>query len=262
MSISRMAVGGVAALSLTAIASYPASAQEKLVAIDASVRTIVAFKVSDTALQKFVPAGWQSSPLSAGPSEGANLNVVFIQRIVVQDPDGKAHDLIRLAALNFPAKRTGTEATVGMVFAGLASNASYVPGPYGVFELAKANVEQNSRTNPTGATSVQESWEFRADNGNAIEFQVQYVRGPAVRVKAEFTPHSAKTPDFYRIYRVDQAADVVRSTATGTDRVQKVSFKVVGQPLTQLFDGTEQLISITSIPLYTRQLFLPGAGTQ
>src|SRR5256885_183706 len=75
-------------------------------------------------------------------------------------------------------------------------------------------------------------------------------------------PHSACPPDFYRIYRVDQAADVVRSTATGTDRVQKVSFKVVGQPLTQLFDGTEQLISITSIPLYTRQLFLPGAGTQ
>ncbi len=262
MTVSRMTVGGVAALSLMAIAAYPASAQEKLVATDASVRTIVAFKVSDTALQKFVPGGWQSSPLSAGPSKGANLIVVFIQPVVVQGPDGKAQDLIPLAALNFPAKRTGTDATVGMVFAGFASNASYVPGPYGAFELAKANVEQNVRTDPTGTSSVQESWEFRADNGSGIEFQVQYVRGLAVRGKVESTPHSAKTPDFYRIYRVDQAADVVRSTATGMDRAQKVTFKAVGQPLAQLFDGTEQLISITSIPLYTRQLFLPGGSTQ
>jgi len=257
-----MAVGGMAALTLIAMAVHPASAQEKLVANDASTRTVVAFKVSETALQKFVPAGWQLSPLDAGPSKGANLIGVFIQPIVVQSPDGKAQDLIRVAAFNFPAKRTGTEARVSMVFAGFASNASYVPGPYGAFELAKANVEQNVRTDPAGMSSVQESWEFRADNGNGIEFQVQYVRGLAVRGKAEFTPHSAKTPDFYRIYRVDQAADVVRSAATGTDRVQKVAFKAVGQPLAQLFDGTEQLISITSIPLYTRQLFLPGAGTQ
>jgi hypothetical protein len=41
-----------------------------------------------------------------------------------------------------------------------------------------------------------------------------------------------------------------------------VAFKARGQPLAQLFDGREQLISITSIPLYTRQLFLPHAATR
>jgi hypothetical protein len=148
-----------------------------------------------------------------------------------------------------------------MVFAGFASNASYVPGPYGVFELAKAKVEQNVRTDPAGSR-VQEAWEFQADNGNGIEFRLQYARGLATRAKVELTPHSAQTPDFYRIYRVDQATDVVRSTATGTDRVEMVAFKAAGRPLSQLFDGSEQLISITSIPLYTRQLFLPDAGTR
>jgi hypothetical protein len=257
-----MTVGGMVALSLIAIAAYPLSAQEKLVAVDASIRTVVAFKVSEAALQKFVPPGWQLSPLGAGPAKGANLIAVFVQPVVVQGPDGKAQDVARLAAFNFPAKRTGTEATVSMVFAGFASNASYVPGPYGAFELAKAKVEQNVRTDPAGMSRVQESWEFRADNGNGVEFQLQYVRGLAMRSKVESTPHSAKTPDFYRIYRVDQAADVVRSTATGTDRVEMVAFKAAGQPLAQLFDGTEQLISITSIPLYTRQLFLPNADTR
>jgi hypothetical protein len=262
MTISRMTIGGVAALSLIAIVADPASAQERLVANDASTRTIAAFKVSETALQKFVPAGWELSPLGAGPSKGANLIGVFMQPIVAQGPDGKAQDLIRVAAFSFPAKRTGTEATVSMVFAGFASSASYVPGPYGAFELAKANVEQNVRTDAGGTSSVQESWEFQADNGSGIEFQVQYVRAFPVRGKAETTPHSAKMPDFYRIDRFDQAADVVRSAATDTDRVQKVAYKAVGQPLGQLLDGTEQLISITSIPLYTRQLFQPGGGTQ
>ena len=74
--------------------------------------------------------------------------------------------------------------------------------------------------------------------------------------------HSAVKPDFYRIYRLEQAADVVRSTATGTDRAQKYAFKATGAKLSPLFDGSEQLISITSVPLYTRQIFLPAEVTQ
>jgi len=83
-----------------------------------------------------------------------------------------------------------------------------------------------------------------------------------MRTKTEATPHSAKTPEFYRIYRIEQATDVVRSIATGTDRAQKVAFKAAGEPFAQMFDGTEQLISITSVPFYTRQVFLPNGGTQ
>jgi hypothetical protein len=124
MTTSRMTVGGMVALSLIAIAAYPVSAQEKLVAVDASIRTVVAFKVSEAALQKFVPPGWQLSPLGAGPAKGANLIAVFVQPVVVQGPDGKAQDLVRLAAFNFPAKRTGTEVTVSMVFAGLRPHRS------------------------------------------------------------------------------------------------------------------------------------------
>ena len=60
------------------------------------------------------------------------------------------------AVLVFPAEKTGTEATVPMVFAGFVSSASNVPGPYGAFELAKATVARNTRTDPEGKSSVDE----------------------------------------------------------------------------------------------------------
>jgi len=245
-----------------AMAGYPASAQEKLVGTYGEARTVLAFKVSDAALQKFIPAGWQSSPFSSGPSAGANVIVTLVDQLVVQGPDGKPQDTIRIAALVLPAKKMGTDATVPMVFGGFSSNASYVPGAYGTFELAKATVERKVRTEPDGKSSADESWDFKADNGASILVQLQFVHAPTARSKAETHVYSAKMPDFYRIYRVEQALDVVRSSETGADRVQKVAFKATGPSFAQLFDGSEKLVSITSIPWYTRQVSLPSGGTQ
>jgi hypothetical protein len=35
--------------------------------------------------------------------------------------------------------------------------------------------------------------------------------------------------------------------------------KGTGEKLAPLFDGTQQLISVTSIPWYSRQVYLPGS---
>ncbi len=106
---------------------------------------------------------------------------------------------------------------------------------------------------------IDESWKFTTDAGDSIELQIQYTRGEAVRGSVEAPVYSAAKPDFYRIYRYEQATDVVRSTGTATDRVQKLSFKASGQHLAPLFDSSEQLVSVTSIPFYTRQIYLPGS---
>ena len=82
--------------------------------------------------------------------------------------------------------------------------------------------------------------------------------GVPARGKVEAKIHSAAKPAFYRIYRLEQAADVVRSTAASIDRVSKFSFKATGPTLGPIFDGTEQLISITSIPSYSRSIYLPA----
>jgi hypothetical protein len=39
--------------------------------------------------------------------------------------------------------------------------------------------------------------------------------------------------------------------------VQSYQFRVTVPELSKLFDGTEQLVSIAVLPLYTRQTFLP-----
>jgi hypothetical protein len=50
---------------------------------------------------------------------------------------------------------------------------------------------------------------------------------------------------------------VARSTATATDRVSRFTFKALGPKLAPVFDGSQQLISITSVPFYSRSIYLP-----
>ncbi len=259
--IVRNVAGAAALLALTAAANA-AFAGEKLVNTVAAQRTHLSFKVSDAAVQKLLPEGWEASPSNTGPSKDANLTVVFVDLLTVQNPDGSPGETYRVAGLAIPAKKKGTDATVPMVVGGFASTQSYAPGPYGTFALASATVDRRVHTDPAGKSDVEESWEFKGDGGDAIQLQLQYVSGPAARSKIEAMPHSGIKPGFYRIYRIEQAVDVVRSTATGTDRVQKYAFKAAGAKLAQLFDGSERLISITSVPFYTNQISLPEEVTQ
>lgn len=223
------------------------------------LRTNLAFKVSDAAIQKMLPEGWQVDSPTTGPSKGYNLAVVLVDQILAQDPEGKPIDAVRGAALVVPAKRQGMEKSVALIVGGMFSPASYVPGPYGNFTLAKADIDRRIHEDPAGLSTVEESWLFKTDNGDSVQFQTQYTRDVPTRTSVEAQVYSAAKPDFYRIYRVEQAADVVRSTATGKNRVQTVLFKASGGQLTPLFDGSEQLISITAIPWYSRQIFLPGS---
>jgi len=99
-----------------------------------------------------------------------------------------------------------------MVVTGLASIPSYAPGPYGVFSLASATVDRHVHTDPGGRSNIEEAWEFKADGGDLVQLELQYDRGALTRSKVETRPHSAVKPEFYRIYRIEQAADIVRST--------------------------------------------------
>src|SRR6266852_1894343 len=108
-----------------------------------------------------------------------------------------------------------------MVFHAFASHPSYIPGPYGVHMLADLDMERTVRTDRAGNSNVEESWELRADNGDHVRLELQYVRGVATKGKTETRVHSAIQPAFYRIYRIEQATDVVRSAAMGIDRAHK-----------------------------------------
>jgi len=67
----------------------PVQAGEKLSGSHADVRTTLAFKVSDAAVQKLVPAGWALNPPPAGPSKGFNVAVVLVDSFSAFDAEGK-----------------------------------------------------------------------------------------------------------------------------------------------------------------------------
>ena len=235
----------------------PSLAEEKFAGSNVDVRTVLSFKAPDAAVQRMLPEGWEVNSPASGPSKGFNLGVVLIEQIVVQDAEGKPVGPAQGAVLVVPVRKKGTETTGSMVVAGLFS-AWGAPGAYGVYLPARAVVNRTERTDAQGKASIDESWEFQGASGHSIEAQVQYIRSPPTRGKSESKVHSGAKPDFFRIYRVDSASDVARSSATGIDRVSRISLKASGERFAPLFDGTEQLISVTSIPWYSRQVFLPG----
>ncbi len=244
--------------SLLLLVALPTIAQntEKLFSNDLEIRTALTFKVSDAAVQKMLPAGWQLNSPADGPTKGVNLSVTLINQTLTQDPDGKPLSPRSYVVLNAPAKKTGTTIAGTMVFGGFVAQ-EVVPGAYGVYVPAKVTVDRKQRTDADGKTSIEETWEAQADDGSTIEIQIQFVRGVPARSKLEARIYSAAKPDFYRIYRFEQAADLARSTATGVDRVSKFSIKASGPKLTPLFDGSEQLVSVTSVPYFFRSIYLP-----
>ena len=233
-----------------------ALAGEKLSGTNVDVRTTITFKVSDAAAQKLLPEGWEVSSPTAGPAKGFNVAVVLIDSVSATDAEGKPAAPFRGGVLVVPARKKGTEAAFSMVVYGIVVP-EVAPGAYGVYVPGQSAIERRVRTGADGKRMADESWAFKAADGNAIDAQIQYAVGATAKAKLEAKVYSGAKPDFFRIYRFEQVTDVARSAPAGVDRILKVSFKAGGSKLAQLFDGSEQLISITSIPSYSRTIFLP-----
>lgn len=239
------------------LVAAPAIAQEKFVSSNVDVRTLIDFKVSDAALQKVLPEGWDIDPRT-GVSAGANLRVTLVDPQMVMDAEGKSVDPVRVVSVSVPVKQKGTDARGAMVIAGYVSSAKAAPGAYGLYGPARALVERKIRSDAEGTATGEESWMFAGDDGGSVQIQLQYVRGLLAKQKVDGNVYSAAKPGFFRIYRFEMGADVVRGVG-GADRLSKFSFKATGGKIGALLNGSEQLISVTSVPWYSREVFLPGS---
>lgn len=234
-----------------------AFAEERLSGSNVDVRTTLAFKVSDAQLQKLLPEGWEPNSPTSGPAKGANLNLVLIDQAAQQDAQGASLKPVRGVAVAVPVKKRGTDIAAAMVVGGLFEPHG-APGAYGVYLPAQVTSRRTQSAGTDGKSMIEESWQFRGGEGNAVDLQLQFERGLAAPSKVESKTYSAAHPDFFRIYRFEAVSDVARSVPAGIDRVVRISFKASGPQLAALFDGSEQLISVTSIPSYSRKVFLPA----
>ena len=179
------ALTGIAVIMAFLAGAVVAQEAPKLTGTFGEIQTVLAFKVSEAALKNFLPEGWQAAPIGAGPSKDANLRVVFIDEQVAQSADGKAEEVVRRAVLSVPAKNTATGKPTAMNIGGLTSHPKGAPGPYGHYALAASNVERSSRSDASGKTTVEETWEFTAAGGEVIELRLQFARGIATKGKAD-----------------------------------------------------------------------------
>jgi hypothetical protein len=237
--------------------SAPARA-ETLVEMSNDVRTILAFSVPPEKVQALMPAGFKATAVPGGASKGANVFLVFIDRLLGTDGDGKpiGNGSAQSAVIALSASRDSDNKAVTVVLSGL-SDPGTAPGAYGVFDAAPTHkAKRKMRSGRGPATIGEEWWEFTGPQGEEVSLTLAYETPAPMRVVAESINHSAKNPEFWRIYRVEQGVEVLRSKATNIDAVKEFKLVAKGGRFGELVEGAD-LVSITALPWYSRKIYLP-----
>lgn len=232
---------------------------EALVESSVETRTVLAFRVGHSALQRWVSEPLLITAMPGGPFKDANLFVVFMDKLVKLDAQGNAASPGNDRAVIFAAlaKRPEAEKLDFHVIRIFTANSQAVPGAYKNSVLASVRREQALKAVDLEPGTEEQHWDIRDSAGGMIEFRLRCQRGLPTPGNVEQYVYSAVEPDFFRIYRIDQGIDVVKSLSAGIDRVQDYQFRITAAELRELFDGTEQLVSIATLPWYLRQIFLP-----
>jgi hypothetical protein len=256
MAMNHCLIGAVAA-TLVAFMIPRDTTARGVTEWSAEVRTTMGFKVNERALQPFLPDGWTIEPSSGATNRGANLTVTVMERQVVLDPQGRPLKTgsSRYTVLTVPAKNVQSGQVSTMAIMGISPEGA---GAYGVYETATiSRVERTTEGAGEENGRARERWEFASSAGNRIAVTLAYRRGPATRARAETRIRSAKTPDFTRTYRIEQATDLVRSAVTNVNRLDEWTFEASGPRLGAIFDGTQTLLSVTVVPSYVREISIP-----
>lgn len=231
------------------------SATERFVQSTTDARTMVHLSVNKDAVQKLLPAGWVSEP-GAGPVEGANVFIVFIEGIAGQDADGKpVLNIGKTVVLGVPVKNEKTGALAAMAVGGFVSDAKAVPGAYDVYVHAEIAMEKTIRSEGAG-TVVEERWSVTTPAGDKLQFSASYARGVGQRMHVEPRIHAAVRPDFYRVYKADQVVEIVHSSAGEGKRARNLVLRASGPQLGGIFDGQERVVAVMAIPAYARDIFV------
>ncbi|MBS9718634.1 hypothetical protein ACFFUT_05255 [Pseudohalocynthiibacter aestuariivivens] len=234
----------------------PATA-ETSVGSNIDSRVVLAFKVNDDAVQSMLPDRWVVLTLPKGPFAGTNLLVAFIDRHLALDPEGKPlapHNRRSVAIVAYGVNPgfEGARMFVTRVYETPPVASSYDNG------VAARISRDLAFSGPyEGARNHRETWVVEPETGGTLNLSLAYQTGRPVWSKSETTPYSAANPDFHRIYRYEQLADLAMSTALGRELVGEVTLQSSVPELAEIFDGSEALTGVLAIPVYTRDVFLP-----
>jgi hypothetical protein len=247
--------------SLTILASVfllpvPASA-ETFVSHNASERIIVAFKAAEGGAQSALPEGWSPAPSAEGPLAGADTFLVFIENQRYADAEGKPKfdGRFRGLAVAVPAKNEATGKGGFMVTHVFISDGTINPYSNTVVSEVEHTISKRGVNN--APLEIKEEWDIEPSTGGEIELEVTYSRGLPGLISGTSNIYSNVEPDFYRIYKYNQFADLIHSVPANAERVSELEVEIDVPALSVMFDGTEQLVGIVNLPWYWRETWLP-----
>jgi hypothetical protein len=220
-------------------------------------RIYVAYSVDQNAAQAWLPAPWKAVSIPKGPFKGANLYILFNDKLVTQDSEGKPD-------------KGGTYCNVGLVAFGKNQQTGKVrvfvirvywpyddPSVYRNAAKAAVSREATIKDSTSESGSGSEVWKVQDSSGGIMEFRMDYQRSGPKRIKREMKVYSSVEPGFIRIYRDDYASDLVKSIPLGMDKVKNYHFRTTISELRKMFNGSEKLVGISVNPCRVRQAFLP-----
>ena len=222
-------------------------------------RIMMFMQVGDAPLQKMVPEPWKAFSIPGGPLKGSNFLVIFIDGFLIQDAQGKPYHggIGRKVVFVTPVKNSKTGEMAYMVLGGFGANPKTIPGAYKNFTLAQINCSSTSLGTDFAPETATASWEVTNNGEKIISFQIEYQKALPLRRMAKLKIYSSVEPDFFRIYHVDSATDMIKSVPGGFDRLKKYQYQANIPSMKEIFDGNEKIIGLSAIPLYVRKVFLP-----
>jgi len=229
---------------------------ETLVESSMVSRIYVAYSVNQKAVQAWLPAPWKAVSLPKGPFKGANLFILFDDKLIDQDAEGKPKKggIYCYTVLVAFGKNPQTKEFATFVIRAYWSHDD--PGAYKNTVKAMVRREATIKGATPKSGSGSEIWKVQDSAGGILELRMDYQRAVPKLKKREYKARSSVEPDFFRIYREDYAVSLVKSIPAGINRMKYYRFRSTMSELRKMFDGSEQLVGISINPC-VRQVFLP-----
>lgn len=229
---------------------------ETFVGANIDSRLVIALDVDDAAAQEWLPEGWTLAPLPGGALAGADLLIVMIDQQVGYDAEGNIADPAtrRVAVMVHPATGGDDEFRVFVTRSYITS----IGGDPYKSEVEAAVSREAEMVHVAGEPRrSREAWAVSTDDDGTLTVTLDHVVGQPEWSDSEAMPYSAVDPEFHRIYRIEQLAELVMSAPLGVEIDGAVTVATTIPEIAPMFDGAEQIVAVVSIPVYVRDIYLP-----
>jgi len=229
---------------------------ETLTGSNVDSRVLVAMQFDADAVQAMMPKGWTLFPFPGGALKGANSLLIFADRYLGMDAEGKPKDpssyrAIAMASLGKSATTDEVRTFVTRVYATVDGN-----DPYGNARLANISRRAGVESMDSSQPKFHENWLLRTDGGQ-MSMSLSYTAGPLSWAVRESQSYSNVDSGIHHLNKFEQLSDLAMSLPLGKALDGEMEINSSIPELAVLFDGNESTIAVIVIPMYVREVFDP-----